>query len=304
MEVWGRVVTSASYAFVYSHSLAYTQIGYWCMWLKVHHPVAFYTAQLRQIDKEKWPKLIRDAIDHGITVEGVDLRRSGETWTADGQRRIVAGFSQMRGAGPVMTQKILAHRAAGNRMRTAGDLLAVKGIGAATLEKMRPLIEGDDPFGLLKTQICIESVLTAITSGDIPLRRPTHNSETILDAQGGRTIVWLGMVKLKEYKDAIEDERARSGKGLDEIKAGMKRPDLATNCVLHAYDADGEDVYVRISRFEFPRFRARLEELKENEDVIWVMARKSNAGFGASIYAQEMVIIDPADDDEENEEAA
>jgi Zierdtviridae DNA polymerase len=303
MTVWSRVVTSASYAFVYSHSLAYTMIGYWCMWLKVHHPVAFYTAQLQKITEDKWPKLIRDAQDHGITVSGVDLRTSGETWTPDvAGRRITAGFLQMKQCGPSMSGKIIAARESGLRLRSANDLLQVKGIGPATLEKMRPMVEGDDPFGLLKTQLALDAVRGAIADRSIPLRRPTINSDGILDLAGGRELVWVGMVKLKEYKDAIEDERARSGDSLEVIRKRLKSPELATNCVLHSYDDAGEDVYVRINRFAFPRFKNQLERIRENEDVIWVLARKSKGGFGASIYVDKMVTIDPADDDEENDD--
>ena len=303
MEVWSRVVTSASYAFVYSHSLAYTMIGYWGMYLKVHHPVAFYTAQLRKIDKEKWPKLIRDAQEHGIKVSGVDLRLSGETWTPDVERgRITAGFLQLKQCGPAMTERILTARADGLRLRKADDLLQVKGVGPATLAKMREMIDGDDPFGLMRTQIALDAVRGAIESHEIPLRKPNVNSEQILDLAGGKEVVWVGMVKFKEYKDAIEDERARSGKSLEEIKQEMKRPDLASNCVLHAYDDSGEDVYVRITRFDFPKFRKALENTRENKDVIWVLARKSNGGFGASIYVKNLIVIDPEDDDEENEE--
>jgi len=115
-------------------------------------------------------------------------------------------------------------------------------------------------------------------------------------------VIWVGMVKLKEYKDVIEDERARTGKSLEEIRKSLKRPDLATSCTLWAYDDYNEDVYVRVTRFEFPKFRKALEELRENEDVVYVVARKSNAGFGASIYVQKLLVIDPADDDEENED--
>ncbi len=308
MTVWSRVVTSASYAFVYSHSLAYTQIGYWCMWLKVHHPVAFYTAQLQKISEDKWPKLIRDAQDHGVEVQGVDIAVSGETWTPDvAGNRITAGFLQLKGCGPAMAKNIIDYRAAngGGRCWTDGkasNLLAVKGIGPKTLAKMRNMIEGSDPFGLMRTKLALDAVRKAIADRSIPLKRPNVNSEGILDMPGGREVVWLGMVKLKEYKDEIEDKRSRTGASIEEIKAGMRRPDLATNCVLHAYDDEGEDVYVRINRFDFPKFRKQLEALRPNEDVIWVSAKKSRGGFGASIYIDKLVTIDPADDNEENED--
>jgi DNA polymerase-3 subunit alpha len=304
MEVWSRVVTSASYAFVYSHSLAYTMIGYWCMYLKIHHPVAFYTAQLRKIDKDKWPKLIRDAQMHGVKVKGVDLRLSGSTWTPDpnGLLRITAGFLQLNGIGPSVCYNILNSREQEGPFKGVDDLLRVKKIGPAILAKLRPAIEGDDPFGLLKTQLALDAVRAAIEDRSIPLRRPSVNSEEILDAPGGRELVWIGMVKLKEYKDVIEDERSRSGDTLEVIRARLKRPDLATSCVLHSYDDKDEDVYVRITRFDFPKFKQKLEEIREDADVIWVLARKSNGGFGASVYVKSMVAIDPEDDDDENDE--
>lgn len=302
MEVWSRVVTSASYAFVYSHSLAYTMIGYWCMWMKVHRPTAFYAAQLRSIPKEKWPKLIRDAQDHGIEVRGVEPNKSGVTWIPTGPRRIAAGFEQLEGIGPSLAPKIIADREKRGPFASAQDLLRVNGIGPAKLEKMLPQIEGDDPFGLLRVKLALDSVRAAIANRSIPLKMMNHNSDSILDVEGGKEVVWLGMVKLKEYKDIIEDERSRTGDDLDVIRARLKRPDLATSCVLHAYDDAGEDVYVRITRFDFPKFRSVLEDLREDTDTIWVRARKSNGGFGASIYVKHMVVIDPEDDDDENED--
>lgn len=302
MTVWSRVVTSASYAFVYSHSLAYTMIGYWCMWMKVHKPLAFYAAQLHKVKEEKWPKLIRDAIAHNVPVEGVDLRHSTETWQPTPDGRIVAGFRQLKGVGPVVCANIIEDRATRGPFRSAADLLRVNKIGPAVLAKITPQIEGDDPFGLLRTQMALDAVREAISSRAIPIRMQTHDSDRILDAKADETIVWLGMAKLKEYKDVFEDERSRTGDTLEDIRKRIKRPDLATSCVLHAYDDSGEDVYVRITRYDFPKFKRALEELRENIDVLWVLARKSSGGFGASIYVKNLIVIDPADDDDEAEE--
>lgn len=304
-EVWSRVVTSASYAFVYSHSLAYTQIGYWCMWMKVHHPTAFYAAQLAEIKEEKWPKLIRDAEAHGVTIEGVDLNRSGRTWTpVPEERRVVAGFLQLKGVGPALATKILAYRDAKGDLgfESFEELEKVNGIGPAMIKKIRPSVTGDDPFGLMRVQLALDSVRVAIGERSIPLPVPNADSDKILDVAADRTVYYVGMVKLKEYKDVIEDERSRTGDDLEVIRARIKRPELATSCVLHSYDDGGEDVYVRITRFNFPKYRKALEELREDIDVVWVEARKSKGGFGASIYVKRLVIIDPEDDDDENEE--
>lgn len=309
MEVWGRVVTSASYAFVYSHSLSYTIIGYWCQWLKQHFPSAFYAAQLHKVDKAKWPRLIRDAESHGIRVRGVTPGVSDRSWRAVSNdivrgepfTGIVAGWTQINGVGDSLADRILSYD--GTLERTE-DLLRVKGVGPAVLEKMRPMIEGDDPFGLMAVQIALDSVRGAIINRDIPLKVPTHRSDDILDAAGDDIVCWVGMVKLKEYKDVFEDERARTGDSPEDIRKRIKRPDLPTSCVLHSYDDGGEDVYVRVTRYDYPRFKQGLAALKENEDVIHVIARKSKGGFGASLYVKHLVVIDPTDDEEDEPEAA
>jgi DNA polymerase-3 subunit alpha len=301
-EVWGRVVTSASYAFVYSHSLAYTVIGYWCMWMKVHYPSAFYAAQLTKIKEEKWPKLIRDAEAHGVKVEGVDLVHSGTSWTPTPDGRVVAGFMQLKGVGAKVCADIIRDREERGPFSGASDLERVKGVGPAKLAGFWDQVASDDPFGLMRVQMSLDSVRVAIAEREIPLPVPNANSDKILDLPGDQRIYFVGMVKLKEYKDVIEDERSRTGDELDVIRARLKRPDLATSCTLHTYDDGGEDVYVRINRYKFPEYRKALEMLRENVDVIWVEARKSTGGFGASIYVERLIVIDPEDDDDEDED--
>lgn len=294
MKVWERVVTSASYAFVYSHSLAYTIIGYWCMWFKVHHPAAFYTAQLQKIKEDKWPRLIKDAERHGVTVYGVQPGRSGLDWTMLSHTEISAGWLSLKGVGPAKAQAI-ADYMEHSPIRKADDLLGVKGIGPAGLEKMRHQIEGDDPFGLRRVERALNEVRTDISAGRIPLAPPTCRSDDILDLPADSEVVWVGIVKLKEYKDYVEDERARSGRTPEDIKAEMWRPDLPTSCVLHCGDDGDEDVYLRIKRQHYPSFKAGLERIRVGRDVVYVIARKSQNNFGASLYVQDLVVIEPDD---------
>ena len=124
----------------------------------------------------------------------------------------------------------------------------------------------------------------------------------MLDAPPDSTIYFVGMVKLKEYKNVLEDERQRTAEDLDTIRARLKRPELETSCTLWSYDDANEDVYIRITRFDFPKYRKALEELREDVDVVWVEARKSKGGFGGSIYVKRLIIIDPEDDDDENDD--
>jgi DNA polymerase-3 subunit alpha len=303
-KVWGKLVTSATYVFNIAHSISYARLGQWCMWLKTHHPVAFYTAQLQKTKPEKWPRLIRDAESHGIAVRGVDPKRSGLTWTADvSNGAVLAGWTQLKGVGYKVARKILEY-AKENEISTVDDLVNVNGIGEKTIDRFRGQM-GDDPFGLRRTELALNAIRSAIAEGSLRLPSPTHTSDAIIGARAGGRVTWVGMVKLKEYKDALEDERARSGKEIEDIKKEMKRPDLVTSCVLHCYDDGEEDVYLRVTRFDYPRFAAALEGLRPGHDVILARARRSRGGFGASLYVKSLVVIDPEEDDgEETEDVA
>jgi DNA polymerase-3 subunit alpha len=301
MHMWGRLVTSATYSFVYAHSASYAMLGFWCMWLKIHYPEAFYTAALIKADKDSWTKIIKDAARHGIEVLGVDPATSGETWTP-GHKQVRAGFLQLPGIGRAKVRAILAYRAhvkrsAGNpewapAPLTMADLINVNGIGPKMMEAIAA-IDQSDPFGLGRIERIMRRVRTAIWEGELPLRTPTHTSDEVLDARPGEPVVWTGIVHRKEFKDYIEDERARTGDDLEEIRARMKHPDLPTGCVLHCYDEGDEDVYVRVHRTAYPRFRADLEAIEPDHHIILAVAKKSRNSFGASIYVDQLYYFDP-----------
>jgi DNA polymerase-3 subunit alpha len=295
--MWGRLVTSATYSFNMAHCVSYAMLGFWCLWLKVHHPRAFYTAQLQKMEKEDWPRLIKDAERHGIRVLGVDPATSGETWGIRKDGAIIAGWLQLPGIGPAKAKAIMAYRGDLGRTQpqwpmTIADLPEVKGIGPAMMEKIDS-VDLNDPFGLRRVERILSETRDEIAAGELNLKPPTHTSDQILDAKADSTVVFLGIVKLKEYKDWIEDERARTGDSPEDIKRRMRNPHLPTGCVLHCYDDGDEDVYVRIDRRVYPKFKEPLEELRVGHDIILAVARKSRNSFGASIYIKELYVIDP-----------
>lgn len=51
-----------------------------------------------------------------------------------------AALLALPGIGPVYADRILAHRAAAGGFRSVDDLLAVRGIGPKTLERLRPFV--------------------------------------------------------------------------------------------------------------------------------------------------------------------
>jgi Zierdtviridae DNA polymerase len=73
---------------------------------------------------------------------------------------------------------------------------------------------------------------------------------------------------------------------------------------VHGIDDGDEEVYLRINRFNYPRFAQGLELIRTNHDIILIMGTKKR-GFGNSVQVNEMLVIDPdederhGDDDEE-----
>lgn len=300
-RVWARLVTSATYSFNIAHCVSYSMLAFWCMWLKVHYPTAFYKAQLIKTDKEKWPRLIQDAENHDHRVHGVTLGVSGIGWSAPEDRLIYAGYEQLNGVGPVTAQKIVDYdtakkRADGMGLRSAEDLLGVNGIGPKTLEKFRPQINNEDPFGLRTRRTNLERVRAFIaeTPG---LPAPNFTSDSLLHASNA-AVIWVGIPIERNYQDVVENERTRYGRPVAEIKAKMKRPDLTNSVVLRCVDDGEEDVYVRISRWNYPKMKKAIDGLRVGLDVVLVVGHKTDkvAAFGISVHTNHIIVIAPDED--------
>ncbi len=96
-----RMVTSFSgYGFVKGHAAAFAYLAYISAWLKVYHPVAFYTALLNMQPMGFYSPevLVQDAARHGVRTLPVDLSFSrADCVVEDGALRL--GFRMVRGLG-------------------------------------------------------------------------------------------------------------------------------------------------------------------------------------------------------------
>lgn len=297
IRIWKFMVTSATYSFNVAHSVSYSMLAFWTMWLKVHHPAAFYVASLRkEADADKVARLLKDAAKHGIDVRPPDIALSGITWEPleeNGQPYILAGFKQIYGVGDKQAADIIEFREENpGELQTWGDLLKVRGIGPKKLEGIRGFAESDDPFGLRRAERLIAKVFRAAEAGDLPVPRATHTSDDMDPQTAARRVVWWGIVRLAEYKDLIEDERSRTGDDVEEIKKRIKSPGKVKSCVLHCYDQGDEDVYLRIDRFKFGRMKSQLEAIRPDHDVVIAVGQKRK-GFGVSLRVEKLFVVDP-----------
>lgn len=292
-RIWRFMATSATYSFNIAHCISYSMLAFWQMWLKVHHPTAFYAAQLRKTpDEFKRTKLLKDAQRHGIKISPPRIDHSGANWTALGDSTVCAGFTQIPGIGERTAENITEYLAE-NGGADWSDLLNVKGIGPKTIERIKAFVEDPDPFGIDRVRRILTQLRRMIaTAFDSDIPQPTHTSDTLPRDDGVHyDIVWVGIPQVIEYKDLVEDERARSGKDVAEILAEVKDPHLLKSCVVKCIDDGDDEVYVRFSRWKFPEFKERLEDLRPGKDALIVKGIK-RGGFGVSIQAQEIWAVE------------
>lgn len=307
-RIWKRIVTSGTYSFVNAHSVSYSMLAWWCAWLKTHVPPEFYAASLSKATEEQAAfRLMKDATKHGLNIRAPELARSRTRWTPHGTD-IVAGWQAIPGLGEKMAEKIDNYADLANW----DDLQNIPGIGPKKVASWEAFCCQDDPFRLGHAAKVLSRTLKAIESGQIAVPRPTTDGDGLVSLdtgsgpasqssgrrgqrksrERGEMIVYMGIVRAREYQNAAENERSRTGDEMDVILKRMKRPDLQDYCVLRCYDDGDEDVYIRTTRYSFPKFRRTLESIAVGRDIVVVQGRKS-PGFGTSVFADEIWVVDP-----------
>ncbi|WPH58023.1 DnaE-like DNA polymerase III alpha [Gordonia phage LuckyLeo] len=319
-RIWSFMVTSATYSFNIAHCVSYSMLAFWQMWLKIHDPVAFYYAKLEKTpndknNQDKIRKYMKDAVRHGVAVAAPHLNKSTKSWAYDhyvpaSMERIStwkegdplvgavhAGFTQIKGIGDSYADNILNLRDRLGGFDSWEDLLGAKGIGPGRLDKILDFVNKDDPFDVRLAEHILTEYRRRINLGidgwDEVLEPDMTSDEVPKDFFGMFT--WMGMVKKKEFKDLMEDERARSGESTEEIMARLKDPHLTKSCTLHCYDDGDEEIYARISRWDYPELESLLEEIEPNKDVI-VITGKRKRMFGISVGVKNIQVIDPTED--------
>lgn len=328
LKIWRRLVTAGQYAFNAAHCVSYSTLAYWTMWFKVYHPVEFYVACLQKYnnpDLDQQFFLMRDAIAHGIRILPPDLHRSGYTWSVtekDGEKAILAGFSQIRGIGEKFGQQIiearekdgdweewedmvpeydpdktnrvfLGHTESGKERWERVVMHGVRGFGPAKIAACREMAESDDPFGVYAIDNKLTEIRKMLERRELgPLPIPTHRASEIPTDGRDMPVVWVGLPRKRVPGDVVEDERARTGEDLETVRRRMKRPDLVKKMTVEAIDDSDRSVFLRFTRFRFPEFEKALWNMNLDEDIMLVRGVRKG-GFGTSIHVENMWIIEP-----------
>lgn len=127
-EIWEKLEKNAGYQFNRSHSVEYSIITYWCMYLKTHYPAEFFAALLTTADSEdKLQSAILDAMRYNVFVVPPDINISTNRFEfrkVEGETHLVTPFNKLKGLSDKSSDAILeARQNAGGRFKTRKDLL-------------------------------------------------------------------------------------------------------------------------------------------------------------------------------------
>lgn len=304
--VFNMLATAGAYAFNAAHCVSYGMLAYWTMWLKQHHPQAFYVGALRKYDpKIKVPQLLRDADRHGIKIGKLHLNKSQRSWSVDGEQ-IRPGYVQVKGIADKMADVILSNRTAIGGFSEWKDILRIKGIGPAKVEAMQEFIDAEDPFELNYLRDSIATVKAAIANGELMdgnymLPYPTHSSADVPYDRADRDteVVWIGVIRQRNLKDLFEAHFSRTGEQLD--PNSVKRPDLNEWVVMLGED-ETDTLSITVDRWKYNRFKERVWDIAPDHDVVLVRGLKKGFQSRKAIYVTQMWVIDPDTDQTEAEE--
>lgn len=292
-EIWKRMVTAGTYAFNIAHCVSYSMLGFWAMWLKVHHPLEFYAAQLHKTDDaERRVILMRDmqAKKFGRDFQVLPPKpgESGHTWTPV-KGGVRAGFLQIPGVGAKTAQLIKEfHDEVG--IEEWIDILAVKGIGKATVEKIEAFSNDEDPFGIHRVQRETKAIRQAIKEGDLPgVPMPTATAEDVPYEDVAWSGVIMGRLMNRNLQDLFENHRSRTGEDLDPTT--VKNPELKDSVTLYLEDATGL-LTVKVPRYIYSLFKAQVWDAKIGHD--WIVARVKKYPFlGKTVHIENLWVVDP-----------
>lgn len=105
-EVWDQVCTHGSWSFNMSHSVSYSVLAYWTMFLKVYYPAEFYWASISYTsDEDRQHELLKEWKKSGGKVLQVAPGRSSTYPVLEGNA-IRMGWASIRGIGEALAERL------------------------------------------------------------------------------------------------------------------------------------------------------------------------------------------------------
>jgi len=110
--IWDKLEVFSGYGFNKSHAAAYAVIGYYCNWLKHHHPLEFWTVAFQFADEKKILDYVGEIHRVGdIEIVAPDINNSQMEFKSDVEKnRIYWNLSSIKFVGEVASTDIIEER--------------------------------------------------------------------------------------------------------------------------------------------------------------------------------------------------
>jgi DNA-directed DNA polymerase III PolC len=132
-RLWRTMEKFSSYSFNKAHSASYAAMAYQAVYLKVHHPAAYFTAVLNAGGGYyDLPEYVAEAKRCGLRLLGPDANRSAAGFEVEAGA-IRVGLTSIKGLGLKTIERLLEERGAGGEYLSVEDFLARMKPGKAEL---------------------------------------------------------------------------------------------------------------------------------------------------------------------------
>lgn len=109
-ELWQSVLAFGDFGFNKSHAASYGLLSYYMAYLKAHHPLAFWKAELSSlIRQDKIEEALYQVVSQGFFVHPPDINRSQAVFTIESDH-LLAGLAVINGIGLEAARWIVSNR--------------------------------------------------------------------------------------------------------------------------------------------------------------------------------------------------
>lgn len=288
-SLWHQMEESGSYAFNFSHAVAYSMVSYITAYLKAHYPLEYGLAQLLNAKDEEGSKALLQELERDdVTIIPFDAERSGVNWRIE-DGALIGGFLNVKGIGLKTAEKIVALR------DETGPSWKAK-VGPGVLKKiedpenwawadvgrlqrkLRPLYENPDAFITKNTPAGVAGPASRIC--EIPTGRGSY--------------LICGVLKKKTLRDSNDPERVAK-------RGGSKNagPQNFLNLILD--DGTGE-IGCTVNRFKYSDMGATIWHDKESEGKLFLVRGTCINDSGRWLMVDRVVEVSDFLEEKENDE--
>jgi len=312
-NIWSAICTFGSWSFNKSHSVSYSIISYWTMWLKIYYPIEYYCAMTSTMNSEdKIKRIIKEYKREGLELLPVDINKSKASFSID-SNNLRIGFSQIKGISEIAGKTIEEFQpyeniddfkskmekkhhysksvATEKYIKLLHKMGAFDSIGGANKSVSTLFgIEKESKYEPMngfeeKILLCPYSVEFNIYDTwkefiQKYIKSPVEKIEHLDSSKGSQTII--GIVYDKNLKDKIEEAVTR-GKPIPIVEAGFEK---YCNFIL---EDDSDFVTIRVYNRNFPSFKKLIFEDLTPGDIVMV---KGKMGDGIRMFfANEIICL-------------